>query len=49
MNRDKHKPLTYYLAADYYRYLIKTGFKIWFGDYRVIGGETFLWVTVRPD
>ena len=32
-----------------YKDLINSGFKITSTDYRDIGGETFLWVTVKPD
>lgn len=32
-----------------YKDLINAGFKITSTDYRDIGGETFLWVTVKPD
>jgi len=34
---------------DLYKDLINAGFKIVSADYRAIGGETFLWVTVKPD
>ncbi len=34
---------------DLYKDLINAGFKILSADYRAIGGETFLWVTVKPD
>ncbi len=36
-------------TADLYKDLINTGFKIVSADYRAIGGETFLWVTAKPD
>jgi cyclopropane fatty-acyl-phospholipid synthase-like methyltransferase len=34
---------------DLYKDLMNAGFKILSSDYRAIGGETFLWVTVKPD